>query len=207
MKKQLLFLYVIFAIFATSCSSFRIEKRHYKNGYYVNLNGGKNHGGASVAAVSQGAEKTADVPRAENLPIAKTEVVDFASASQPEVVSNQTQVEGSTISSTSPPASTISTEPAVADKVIRSEKNRSATESTDAEPTAGDDTETILLVVLAIFLSPLAVYLKEGASKRFWIDLICWLIGGGFFLTPFFYGGGLWLFAVVFALLIVLDII
>lgn len=40
-------------------------------------------------------------------------------------------------------------------------------------------TNTILLVVLAIFIPPLAVYLHEGViNSRFWISLILTLLGG-----------------------------
>ena len=40
------------------------------------------------------------------------------------------------------------------------------------------DTNTILLVILAFLLPPLAVYLHEGEiNNKFWIDLILWLLG------------------------------
>ncbi|MFP5471189.1 MAG: YqaE/Pmp3 family membrane protein [Bacteroidia bacterium] len=69
------------------------------------------------------------------------------------------------------------------------------------------DEKMVLLVILAIFLSPVAVYIKTGgATSQFWIDLIAWLIGiSGFW---FFQLAGLaMLFAIVYALLIVFDII
>jgi len=59
----------------------------------------------------------------------------------------------------------------------------------DASPKA-DDTELILLVILAILLPPLAVFLYEGATTNFWIDLI---------LTLFFFIPG-----VIFALIVIL---
>ena len=40
------------------------------------------------------------------------------------------------------------------------------------------DTNTILLVILAILLPPLAVYLHQGEiNTKFWIALILWLLG------------------------------
>jgi uncharacterized membrane protein YqaE (UPF0057 family) len=40
-----------------------------------------------------------------------------------------------------------------------------------------NDTSTLLLVIIAILLPPLAVGLYEGeVNKRFWIDLILWLL-------------------------------
>jgi uncharacterized membrane protein YqaE (UPF0057 family) len=67
---------------------------------------------------------------------------------------------------------------------------------------------TILLVILAIIIPPLAVFLFEGATNRFWIDLILALIGWG---VGFWLLGGLgWvcgIVAIVYALLIVLNAI
>lgn len=56
-------------------------------------------------------------------------------------------------------------------KAIREYK---AAKKTAAEPS----TNTLLQVILAIILPPLAVYLHEGEiNKRFWIDLILTILG------------------------------
>jgi len=56
------------------------------------------------------------------------------------------------------------------------------------------DDRTILLVVLAILLPPLAVYLHEGAiNTKFWISLV---------LTLLF-----WVPGVIYALLVVFDVV
>lgn len=74
---------------------------------------------------------------------------------------------------------------------------------------SSDPIMTVLLVILAIILPPLAVAIFEGITKRFWIDLILFIvgIGVGFWL----FGGGIaWLcalVAVIYALLIVLEVI
>ncbi len=34
----------------------------------------------------------------------------------------------------------------------------------------------ILLIILCIFISPLAVFFKVGISKHFWINLILWIL-------------------------------
>lgn len=68
----------------------------------------------------------------------------------------------------------------------------------------------LLLIILAILLPPLAVALKEGLTVRFLLDLIFWLLGYGFI---FFVAGGyiylgiFGLIAIIYALLIVLDVI
>jgi uncharacterized membrane protein YqaE (UPF0057 family) len=56
---------------------------------------------------------------------------------------------------------------------------------------SSSDVDLIILILLAFLLPPLAVYLYEGVTTRFWISLILTLL----FLT--------WFFATVFALLIV----
>jgi uncharacterized membrane protein YqaE (UPF0057 family) len=62
------------------------------------------------------------------------------------------------------------------------------------------DTNTILLVLLAIILPPLAVYLHENeANAKFWISLVLSL------LVILFWP--LWLIAIAYALLVVLDAI
>jgi uncharacterized membrane protein YqaE (UPF0057 family) len=72
---------------------------------------------------------------------------------------------------------------------------------------AADDTVMlILLVILAFIIPPLAVFIFEGATNRFWIDLILAIIGFG---VGFWLLGGIgWLAglaAVIYALLIVLG--
>ena len=54
------------------------------------------------------------------------------------------------------------------------------------------DTNTLLLVILAILLPPLAVYLHEGEiNNRFWISLILTLLG--------------WLPGIIYALVVILG--
>ena len=65
------------------------------------------------------------------------------------------------------------------------------------------DTNTLLLVILAILLPPLAVYLHQGqANSKFWIDLLLFVLGlAGAFLFS-------WLLifaAIVYALIVILG--
>ncbi len=76
-------------------------------------------------------------------------------------------------------------------------------------PSPVDDTAMlIILVILAIIIPPLAVFIYEGATSRFWIDLILAIIGWG---VGFWLLGGLGflcgLAAIIYALLIVLEVI
>lgn len=70
-----------------------------------------------------------------------------------------------------------------------------------------DDTQLILLVILALLLPPLAVWLKDGKSTStlFWITLIFCILGGGFYWGWFF--SGFWFIAMLLAILHVLDIL
>jgi uncharacterized membrane protein YqaE (UPF0057 family) len=61
-----------------------------------------------------------------------------------------------------------------------------------ANKPAEASTNTLLLVILAILLPPLAVYLHEGAiNTKFWISLVLTLLG--------------WLPGVIYALIVVLG--
>jgi uncharacterized membrane protein YqaE (UPF0057 family) len=63
-----------------------------------------------------------------------------------------------------------------------------------------EETNTILLAILAILLPPLAVFLKEGeANVKFWIDLVLVLL--------LFFSFFLWIIPVAFALLVVFDVL
>jgi len=69
------------------------------------------------------------------------------------------------------------------------------------------DVMLVILIILAIIIPPLAVFIYEGATSRFWIDLILAILGWGAFGL---FGGVLWLAglaAVIYALLIVLEVI
>lgn len=79
------------------------------------------------------------------------------------------------------------------------------TDVLESENKADDDVEFVLLFVLAILLPPLAVYLVEELSSRFWITLILCLLGGGGIFSPYAYVGLLWLIAIVIAILTIMG--
>lgn len=67
----------------------------------------------------------------------------------------------------------------------------------------GSSVDPVLLIILAILISPLAVYLHDNAADSpFVIDLILWILGIGIGLeVPFAFL--LWLAAVIYAIVIV----
>ena len=76
-----------------------------------------------------------------------------------------------------------------------------------ADKKAGTDADVnkLLLVILAIILPPLAVYLHEhAANSKFWISLILSLLA---IVLAFSVSGLFWLLAVIYSLLVVLDVI
>jgi len=79
------------------------------------------------------------------------------------------------------------------EKKMRFKEVKAAIKHYKAERKAGEaSTNTLLLVILAILLPPLAVYLHEGViNSKFWIDLL---------LTLLFYLPGL-----IYALIVILG--
>jgi uncharacterized membrane protein YqaE (UPF0057 family) len=65
------------------------------------------------------------------------------------------------------------------------------------------DTDTLLLVILAILIPPLAVYLHQGeANTKFWITTLLWVLG---IILGFIFSWLLILAAIIYALLIILG--
>ncbi len=203
MKKISLLLPLAFALLLSSCSmldNFGIEKRRYNKGFYVHKSENRNAGpaaqpAATVAAPEQ-AVYTAPAPQTKE-PVSTTTATPAHSAPEAQQAAPPQDNNGR-------PDAPVEKTPG---ETAYAPAENVAQPAADSPAPAGGDTELIILVILAILLSPLAVWLKEGASTRFWIDLICWILGGGLFFSPFFYGGLLLLFAIVFAVLIVLDVI
>ena len=80
------------------------------------------------------------------------------------------------------------------EKKARVKEVRKELKSFKAAKKAGKeaDTDTLLLVILAILLPPLAIYLYEGEiNNRFWISLILTLLG--------------WLPGIIYALVLILG--
>ncbi|MEW6467587.1 MAG: YqaE/Pmp3 family membrane protein [Bacteroidota bacterium] len=68
------------------------------------------------------------------------------------------------------------------------------------QPNGEADLNTILLVLLCIFLPPIAILLTQGVGTPFWLDLIIWLLGFGAFGFP--YLGILVLVAIIYAFIV-----
>ncbi len=197
MKKVLFLLSAAFLM--ASCQSVDIVKRKYTGGYYVNLKNNQQHSDSNskVDVVTNTA-----MTGIAHQQIQSSHLAPVALATTSATTINQQS------------ESARKTKTIVADKEY---PTTTADNTADnhvvlaPKPTppadGGTDVNQVVMIILALLIPPLAIWLKEGITQRFWIDLICFLLGGGLFFTPFYYGGALMLFAIIFAVLIVLDMI
>lgn len=200
-KHYLFFISLALLVGLSSCSSLRIEKRHYNKGWYVDFGTDKKTD-ASVTEVPE--EAVESVP--QNSATSTVESPHAVNADAPEI-----QQPVAIRAEASAPVNTNENPVSVNEESIQStpQSNNENVNKNDALAGADSDVELILLVILAIILPPIAVYLVQGLSAMFWITLICWLLGGFFFFGPFGYAyvGGLGLVAVVLALLVVFGVL
>lgn len=194
MKKSTLLFSVIFfaALFFSSCANrnLTIEKRHYGKGYYVHTTG-KRQIEKPVKTEAIALHETQ--PTSEKTEVAVNKSKDAAPVMAPASSEKKT---GKTNKAS---AKNTSAKEVIAEPVRAVEKNSSVSEKTEAVrsvskkgkiPSAASDEMLILIIILCFFLPPLAVYLSEGITTNFWIDLI---------LTLLF-----WLPGVIFALIVCL---
>lgn len=204
MKKQSLLFFFAISLFFVGCT---IEKRHYNSGYHVEW--------LSQKGKMKKAEPTAQ-PEKENeqLMAMEQEVKQKANEINTEalvVMENVVAPSGSEITSVAPnkpETENVVSKTARKDSKrndIGVERNQSVSvekgfaaqsslsdiDSSNSSPLS--DVPVIVLVILAIILPPLAVFLHSGIGTPFWISLI---------LTLLF-----WVPGVIYALLVVLDVI
>jgi uncharacterized membrane protein YqaE (UPF0057 family) len=93
------------------------------------------------------------------------------------------------------------------EKKSRLKEMKKAIKEFKAAKKRGDDinTNTLLLVIIALFIPPLAVYLHEGeTNNRFWISVLLTILG----LVLFSFGGVLFLGTlpgIIYALIVILG--
>lgn len=215
------------AIILASCGSSNnvvsnrlISKRKYTKGFHFNSKGNyksaKSEGQESeeLAQVTQD-EKTITFSKGDfkSRQIASVDGKSISDLKPQSSVQNQEEQ----ISTTLQEASKISTkqnEVSQEKKGLKighfsKEELKEALKKSESSPAPIDDTAMlIILVILAIIIPPLAVFIYEGATSRFWIDLILAIVGWG---VGYWLLGGLGflcgLAAVIYALLIVLEAI
>lgn len=203
MKKQSLLFFFAISLFFVGCT---IEKRHYNSGYHVEWlsQKGKVKKAEPVVQPEKNNEQSLAVKQ-EDLPttketLAETPVV-VESINAP--VANETVAETVTkterkqnVQKRTEKKETTRNQMKVEKSSTTSVEKGFSTESSIAEidaPSSPTEVDVIILVILAILLPPLAVFLHSGIGTPFWISLI---------LTLLF-----WIPGVIYALLVVLDVI
>lgn len=173
--KKLLFSIIAITLFLGSCT---VEKRHYMSGYHVEWNNKNKKADKAEAAPVQLAEvqhsvteqivaleQTASVQTEQNV-VAQTEV---ATASVEQVAKPSTKPSIKQVAQMKAQQQVL--KQAIKENAIASKRNMSSEAS--SEP------DTVLLIVLAFLIPPLAVYLYEGSwTSRCTVNLILTLLCG-----------------------------
>lgn len=208
MKKTLnISLLAVLSVFIFSCkNSVDLVKRHYNKGYYIASNSGKQKSkGKLNSSVPNQIQEMKSIPQMNT----NNEVQENDLIASLNTESTQT-TKAKKIETFSKPESVSSGTDKVHSKsketLVITQKHHTSV------PSAGGGSDDIvfliLLVILSILLPPLAVFLKDsGSSKWFMITLVLCLLailGAWFFMSSL---GGLWFVAFIIALLCVFDII
>lgn len=231
----LIALAVVFASCSTNnnvVSNRLISKRKYNKGFHINRKGNMKSASVEKEEESVAFNDVKTTKKENEKPkVTATRSADVSRDVQSVTTTNTSEVVSNESGSKKVRKAHRSTDGAIGDDAISSdtqemideasnENERTSSEQTDRKQTkkklralsnrASDpDVMTILLVILALFIAPLAVGIYEGITNRFWITLILWLIGVG--VGFFIFGGALaWLcglIAAIYAILIVLGIV
>lgn len=227
MKIKFIFsLTVITALLLGSCGSSNnvvggglIQKRKFNKGFYLNTSAKSNNGSTAESTEKEEIVTLKDIAAEKTIRSQEATVESVATVSdvvEKEMTNSSTDaletmdgVEGKdehTQGSTSTKKSTYTANSE--NEEIAASEETIITSPSKKQSAPAVDAMTILLVILAIILPPLAVGIYEGITKRFWIDLILWAIGWG---VGFWLLGNLaWIcsiVAIIYALLIVLEVI
>ncbi len=166
--KKALFIVAGAMLLLASC---QIERRHHLGGFYVHKNGKVNT--TAVGKHEQGVNVVNENAAAVTPVVNETQVTQPVSAPQvtlaPKGVTNRPVV----------------ATPAIEEKAVAAEVQTSVKATTVFEKAAqreaakGGDVDPVVLIILAIFLPPLAVYLYEGSwTKRCTVNVILTLLCG-----------------------------
>ncbi len=176
---------------ASSCSTSNdvasnrgIQKRKYNKGFFVSKNAkGLNHQNKDeqTKAVVIKEEVAEVINTQENVQnevateVKTTEVNNITAVETPVNNDNNTEsFNDNTSKTTNNNSETIEddvTENKIVTKKDVKKQIRNHKKQKD-NSNSGSDVDLVVLVILAIFLPPLAVFLYEGATTRFWINLI-----------------------------------
>lgn len=193
-----------------------IQKRKYTKGFYFNKN--RHYHGQEEETAGFKLENSDDAVAEtsdETVTPLQVRTVDPGSIGEQQTIQSEKQTQQRQEEKKKKSATQVRKE--VKPSTVRQRKPREhefyipmkeKTKTLSKAASSSDTGMLILLVILAFLIPPLAVFIYEGATSRFWIDLVLAIIGYG---VGFWLLGGLgWLCAlaaVIYALLIVLEVI
>jgi uncharacterized membrane protein YqaE (UPF0057 family) len=196
---------VVIAVGLFSCNVIDITKKRYSNGYYISTSGGRKvntqdhivkEKTSEVAVIVNEAnkEEVAEVVAPANIAhVVTVEKTQDVSTEQNNNVFNITKIQHKkkqTLLANSKALFAIKSSKLAVSKL---QMNETKFIEKKGNKTSRVDDRQLLLIILAILLPPLAVFLKKGLDTMFWISLL---------LTILF-----WFPGVIFALLVVCDVI
>lgn len=200
MKKNYFLLIAVLVVFASSCT---ITKRRYNSGYHIEWKHAaakveKNNHENELAKVETPTEETvAPVETPASEPSVVTSTPANTVVSNPVAETSKSIAEKSVSKKSTTRTSNVST--ATFEAPVQSKTSTQgfvpvADNLDSTESKALSQVDMVLLVILALLIPPLAVYLHQGSwNEMCWISLL---------LTILF-----WVPGVVFAFLVILDII
>jgi len=208
-----IFLFAVSVVVLNSCGTSRFGKSHYKNRDWVWVGSDKgeiNSGNIFANEKNDDAESNNNVISKIDKKSAlnqqkENNIINYNEENIQLDNNNSIKEQDNIESELTTPEESIEETNEVLNVEVPEEKKQNDTASNAADA----DAMFILMLILSLFLPPLAVYLKDsGITGLFWLTLILCLLGGGFLLGPGFgYLASGWFIAFILALLRVLDII
>ena len=180
-----------FTIITASCA---IEKRSHMNGYHVTWKNGKNKISNDVVQLEDQELNQSEVTQTTDLKLEEAETVaqisSLAKSTEKSTIiasaTEQTSSENEVIKSKSDEKNDIEnhleTLPVSESKDFTKNVKLNLDKLFNSGTTStSSDTDTLILIIVALFIPPLAIGLFEGLSTRFWISLILFLLTIGTF--------------------------
>lgn len=221
-KTQKIGLILALLVFLSSCGSLSVTRMRYNRGLNIDWFGHKDDAGR--ATVKKEKVKKPTVVVAENE--AKTEAENEAIVEEQTVQSIENanpaeieQVVGNTAAKAAPSQKKMTVQknkvkstPAKREHRVVNKVKAAVTTMSHKQQTAqtNEDEEGImlvLLIILALFIPPLALAIHSGIDGAFWTDLLIWLVGILLYGVLGNLGYILIVIAVVYAILLILGLI
>lgn len=194
----------IVAILFSSCGSLSISQKRYSRGLNISLFRSKDEKPiekkATIAHKNSGKKVEENSTVSTKPVVEETKVVatenDFSSNSDINITTNS---ESKNEVKSQPKLASTKSKKREINNIINKLQAKSNTNTTN-----DSDVALILLIIIAIFVPPLAVYLYYGEiNTQFWFSLILTILAGGLFFVGRAIG---WGFPVIHALLVLLGV-